>query len=381
LGDATNHIVVTAGDSKRVVKRAEYVKEEELRTLIQDSPELFHALGTNLTFIPVGREVSVGQGRVDLVFVDSDGLVTLVETKLRANYESRREVVGQVLEYAAHASLWTLEDVERMAAEFYSSAQAPQDLSGATFDSVADSFLQADRNAEQASGPTVDELRSAITASLAGGHLRVVVGIDEDVESLERIVRYVSRHSDLQVVLMQVSRFRIDDERSVLIPSLIGDVPETHPRIASTRITRLGLVESFLDPKEQDAVESLLSVAEEAGAVLEFGSSGLSIRVRCPAREQPVSVAWFFPPGQGGWLRTKDLSFGWSLVDMDGVQPVLRGLLSDYHAAFEADGIGREASSKGVEATSLTAWEVSQHITRICDRLQRVVRECAELHA
>src|SRR5262245_29576823 len=42
---------------------------------------------------------------------------------LRKNPESRREVVGQVLEYASHMAHWSAADVERIAVRFFSSDQ------------------------------------------------------------------------------------------------------------------------------------------------------------------------------------------------------------------------------------------------------------------
>ena len=43
-------------------------------------------------------------GTVDLLVVDRTGGLTLVECKLRANPEIRREVVGQILAYAGGLS-------------------------------------------------------------------------------------------------------------------------------------------------------------------------------------------------------------------------------------------------------------------------------------
>jgi hypothetical protein len=47
--------------------------------------------------------VSIGSWSLDHLLVDQEGILTLVETKLAENPESRREVIGQVLEYAANA--------------------------------------------------------------------------------------------------------------------------------------------------------------------------------------------------------------------------------------------------------------------------------------
>lgn len=62
--------------------------------------------------IPVCRELPTNAGPVDLLFVNNDGLLTLVECKLWKNPEARREVVGQILDYAKEISRWTYQHLE-----------------------------------------------------------------------------------------------------------------------------------------------------------------------------------------------------------------------------------------------------------------------------
>ena len=49
---------------------------------------------------------------VDHLFLDAEGFPTLVEVKRRGDTRLRREVVGQMLDYAANAaSYWTAESI------------------------------------------------------------------------------------------------------------------------------------------------------------------------------------------------------------------------------------------------------------------------------
>lgn len=50
--------------------------------------------------VPLAREVRLDSGRLDLLFANPNGLLTLVECKLWKNEEARRSVIGQLLEYA-----------------------------------------------------------------------------------------------------------------------------------------------------------------------------------------------------------------------------------------------------------------------------------------
>ena len=50
--------------------------------------------------IPLGREIPVGTGAIDNLFINLDGYLTIVETKLWRNPEARRKVVAQIIDYA-----------------------------------------------------------------------------------------------------------------------------------------------------------------------------------------------------------------------------------------------------------------------------------------
>src|ERR1700719_492414 len=62
--------------------------------------------------VAVCRELPTGVGPLDLVFVNEQGLLTLVECKLWRNPEARRKVVGQILDYAQEISRWTYEQLD-----------------------------------------------------------------------------------------------------------------------------------------------------------------------------------------------------------------------------------------------------------------------------
>ena len=62
--------------------------------------------------IPICRELRTDVGPVDILFVNDKGLLTLVECKLWKNPEGRREVIGQILDYAKEISQWSYEDLQ-----------------------------------------------------------------------------------------------------------------------------------------------------------------------------------------------------------------------------------------------------------------------------
>ena len=95
-------IVIRKPDGvSQVIRDKPFDLERVLQEDIQSLPEVIpleDALGQPVGLLPIGMEVQVGSGAIDILMVDSTGVVTIVETKLAKNPESRREVVGQVLE-------------------------------------------------------------------------------------------------------------------------------------------------------------------------------------------------------------------------------------------------------------------------------------------
>ena len=82
-------------------------KEADLQALLFAHPTLIPVGDIEPIFDrlhPLARELRVGSGFIDLVFMNDEGYLTLVETKLWRNPEARRTVVAQLIDYASHVS-------------------------------------------------------------------------------------------------------------------------------------------------------------------------------------------------------------------------------------------------------------------------------------
>lgn len=377
------HLVVMHAGKRRLVKRTGFVKEADLQSLILSSPELLGPLGAELRFIPIGWEVPLGPGRLDLLFLDSEGVLTLIETKLKANDECRREVLGQILEYASFAADWSIDSVGVTAREFLASTHAPEDIAGQSLEEAIATRMEWLVDEEDERRAKTDALMARLASSMKDGRLRIVCGVDERIESLERLVRYLSAHSDLQVVLLQVNRFPVDDAMSVLVPTLHGDVESGPGRTAASptvRMTGSSLLDSFVEGTDRDVVNTLIKTATAAGASFEWGPSGVSIRARTPAQTPPVTVAWIYAPGKYGWMKTRDISFGHGL-DYPTTAPELRDVLERYYQDLVTAGIGADASSKGVHARWLTPTQAAERLPQLTALLTKVIQTLGNLKA
>src|SRR4051812_20913823 len=93
-----------------------YDAEDVLQTLIATYPDLLAGeddLSERTRLVLIEREVLIadspdaaGRWSLDHLFVDQDGVPTLVEVKRSSDTRIRREVVGQMLDYAANSIVY-----------------------------------------------------------------------------------------------------------------------------------------------------------------------------------------------------------------------------------------------------------------------------------
>ena len=99
------------------VPEGEARREDALRNLLFAHPamlpvsEIDPGIGP---LVPIARELNVPEvGRIDAFLVDPRGALVIVECKLWRNPQARREVVGQILDYARALARFSYEDLQR----------------------------------------------------------------------------------------------------------------------------------------------------------------------------------------------------------------------------------------------------------------------------
>ena len=113
-------LVLIENDAAQVVRRVpqgEARREATLRDMIAHHPEMLpvHDLDPSYgRLLTVTKELSIpGVGFVDVLLMDEHGRLVVVECKLWRNPQARREVVGQILDYAREISRFGYEDLQR----------------------------------------------------------------------------------------------------------------------------------------------------------------------------------------------------------------------------------------------------------------------------
>jgi hypothetical protein len=141
-------LINETGDLEALTKAA-FVNEDFLQELLEKYPEVIS--GSQVSpdrprrWLLVKRaqgvqesETSGSRWSIDHLFLDQDGIPTLVEVKRSTDTRLRREVVGQLLDYAANAvRYWTVETIR-------SSFEACCQKAGDDAEEVLTEFLQDD---------------------------------------------------------------------------------------------------------------------------------------------------------------------------------------------------------------------------------------------
>jgi hypothetical protein len=145
---------------------------------------------------------------VDFLFVDQKAMPTLVECKRFASTEARRQVVGQMIEYAANGHRYWDKDLLRD----YAEKSLKQ---GRTLDAEL-TELQGPE------GGSPDEFFDKVQQNLAEGQLRIVFFLDKAPEELQAIVEFLNKQMERSEVLLVEARQYHSNGKRIVVPTLFG---------------------------------------------------------------------------------------------------------------------------------------------------------------
>lgn len=279
-------------------KEEPFDQEDALQELIAKNPELLAGEQMNPDdrprFILIRRKAGIadqpdGAARwsLDHALIDQHAVPTLVETKRGDNREIRRTIVGQMLDYAAHASkYWTASELQGLLEEDEDAGQR-----------LAQLLDEED--------PSQEEFWNLVETNLTARNLRLLFVADRIPDELATVVEFLNEQMPrIEVLAVEIKQFRGDSGR-ILVPRVIGRRATATGQSSNRRrnLNRLSFLEAFPDTAAREAAESLLKVAEANSAILHWGSTAVSIRIRTNGWEssQPVTVGWIDrQPGHRG---------------------------------------------------------------------------------
>jgi hypothetical protein len=236
------------GGSWHAPQTTAYTNEAELRDLVAETPSLLPGVDEGPAAAAKEMPIS-GAGSADVVIVDAAGDITVVECKLRANPEIRRQVVGQLLAYAS--AIWQMSFADFDDAFRRSEARR----------SLSDALVGGDDLDEE-------EFSRAVEANLMSGSMRLIIAVDEITDELRRIVSYLNSHTTTNVEFLALEMRRAADEGvEVLLPEIYGEESARTKRARTPRGERLDRETLLASIREQselaaDAADALFDWAD-----------------------------------------------------------------------------------------------------------------------
>ena len=216
-------IFIIGSDGKLAsVQKNSYDREAELQQLINDHPELIPGMGDigeggSIRWLLVQREAGIPREdggsdwwSIDHILVDQFATPTFVEVKRASDTRVRREVVAQMLDYVANATLYW----------------QPGTLEGW--------FNSQDEDSDQRLLEFLDDAElspenfwSRVDENLRAGRVRCVFVADSIPDSLIRLVEFLNEHLRLtEVYAVELPQYVSADQLPgvrVIVPKLIGN--------------------------------------------------------------------------------------------------------------------------------------------------------------
>ena len=290
-------------DNLIALEEASYASEAVLQLLLAKYPDLIP--GDQIDpesprrWLFVAREIGIpgeedGSGRwsLDHLFLDQDGIPTFVECKRASDTRARREVVAQMLEYAANGlEYWKIEDLRRVADETARSR-------GALLESEIASML-----GESEDEADLEGYWQNVEDNLKKRRVRLVFVSDSTPKELRRLVEFLNEEmANVEVLAVEIKQFQREGDRSqkALVPRVVGLTEAARsakrdskkPRRPTTR-------EEFMakcSPETARFFARVLDLAEQRGRIIYWGTLGFSTRVYAPRMERVRTFAYGFPP-------------------------------------------------------------------------------------
>ncbi|MCI0490631.1 MAG: hypothetical protein L0229_28905 [Blastocatellia bacterium] len=242
-------IYLIQGDGRLVeMTEKSYDSEDLLQGLLAQYPNLLAGdqIDSNSPrqWLLVSREAALpseedGARRwsVDHLFLDQDAIPTLVEVKRSSDTRIRREVVGQMLDYAANAVVYW--PIEKIRAQFESNCEGQ----GRSPEQILEEFL----------GPDADQeaFWQKAKTNLQAGKVRMLFVADVIPAELRRIVEFLNEQMDPAEVLAVEIKQYVGPGATTLVPRVIGQTAEAQQKKSSgAREVRQWDEDSFLQELE-----------------------------------------------------------------------------------------------------------------------------------
>lgn len=275
--------VLRTPEGNVIMREAVYPTEDLFQRMLADASEVLCGDQLNSTdprrWLLISREMPVpdretGAARwsVDHLFLDQDGIPTFVEVKRSTDSRVRREVVGQMLEYAANAVVnWPLNMIQDRF-----TAQCKR-LNKDVHVELAE-FLKYDPTEQTME----EEFWDKVQINLRAERVRLLFVADAISPELTRIIEFLNKQmSPAEVLGVEVPLYTGGPGYQLLVPSLVGQTAEAQAAKTTAGPRRLWDEETYysdmndrLGEEGERTVRVIVDWLQQRGGRAQFGGAG-----------------------------------------------------------------------------------------------------------
>ncbi len=265
IGDMSDSIFLVGDDgSVSEAPSTAYNAEAELQKLLADNIHLLPGAQINREnprrWLLIKREAGVpnqegggGWWSIDHLAVDQDAVPTFVEVKRASDTRSRREVVAQMLDYAANGSV------------FWTPGQLRGWFEGDDPESATERLVGWLDPTEDEPENVADSFWQAVGTNLREGQIRLVFVADEIPASLQRLVEFLNEQMPrVEVLALEIRQYRATGSKTgALVPRLVGQTSRAQAAKERPASTAQRSARWTVD----EVLEFVAQAGEEASAV------------------------------------------------------------------------------------------------------------------
>jgi hypothetical protein len=274
-------IYLRHGDEFVAMSEQPYEAESVLQALLADHPEILSAGDDRHSelaeWVLVRREAGIADAEaapnrwsLDHLFLDARRVPTLVEVKRSVDTRARREVVAQMLDYAANAT--TFWKVETLQAWFETECER-NEIDAATM--LNEAFGVSDPESYWAT----------VQTNLAAERIRLVFVADEIAAELRSIVEFLNRQMrETEVLAIEVKQYvDADGARQTIVPRVVGRTEAARAaKSPAARGAGAAFDFSAASPAFHDLLAKMDVLANELGLTVKDGRTGRNYQPPAP---------------------------------------------------------------------------------------------------
>ena len=366
-------IFLIQGEKLIEMKEEKYDSEDLLQKLLENYPKILAGDQINSEnprkWLLISREMGVPDDEnasdrwsIDHLFIDQEAIPTFVEVKRSTDTRIRREVVAQMLDYAANGvEYWKIPEIKVQFEQRCSeNGTNPSDV------------------VQQALGLEVEyeKIWTLVESNLKNRKLRLLFVSDEIPKELKRIVEFLNEQmKDVEVLAVEVKQFNGENLKT-LVPRVIGQTSQAE-QIKNPGQKRQWDEQSFMDdlpkkvsPEDVSVVKKLLAWTHKNQFRIWWGQG--SQNGSCyPIIDLPNSSHQFFSLWTNGKI---EIEFQWmrrypQFADPEKLLTVLRML-------NEIPGVRiAEEAVKGRPSFSVSVLRDEKNYSRFIDAVEWLLQE------